>query len=135
FFDVGASTGRWSRCVSEDFPIASFELFEPLIDHVPHYRAKIEAVLAQHPGFRLHKFALGREPKCASMCLFPEHAVGSTALELEGLPEGARWVTVDVLTLDYVIQEFRLPIPQVIKMDTQGSELGILQGARATLPE
>ncbi|HTL57327.1 MAG TPA: FkbM family methyltransferase [Candidatus Limnocylindrales bacterium] len=135
FFDVGASTGRWSERVSEDFPEASFDLFEPLVDHAPDYRLKMEAVLAQHPGFRLHKFALGPEAKRTSMCLYPNNLVGSTALELEALPPSAQWETVDMLTVDYVIQEFRLPVPQVIKMDTQGCELGILQGARATLPK
>jgi hypothetical protein len=32
-----------------------------------------------------------------------------------------------------VVEEFRLPIPQVIKMDTQGCELNILQGAAKSL--
>ena len=40
-----------------------------------------------------------------------------------------------MLTIDYVIEEFRLPVPQVIKMDTQGCELSILQGATRTLPQ
>jgi hypothetical protein len=40
-----------------------------------------------------------------------------------------------MLTIDYVVEEFRIPIPQVIKMDTQGCELNILQGATKSLPQ
>jgi FkbM family methyltransferase len=135
FFDIGASNGNWSHRISEDFPEASFELFEPLIDHAPDYRVKMDWVLAQHPGFRLHKIALGPEAHRTTMFLYPDNLVGSTALTLEEMPRGAYAVTVDMLPLDYVVDEFQLPVPQVIKMDTQGCEMGILQGARNLLPK
>lgn len=134
FFDVGASIGRWSSRVSQDFPRGAFNLFEPLIDHSAEYRRKMETTLARHPSFRLHKVALGAECKKASMYLYPENLVGSTALPLGATPPEARRVEVDMLTIDYVVEEFQLSIPQVIKMDTQGCELNILQGAMKTLP-
>lgn len=134
FFDIGASIGRWSSRVSQDFPQATFDLFEPLIDHAPDYQRKMDTTLARHPGFRLHKVALGAECKKTSMYLYPENLVGSTALPLEAVPVGARAVEVNMLTIDYVVQEFRLSAPQVIKMDTQGCELSILRGATQTLP-
>ena len=45
FFDVGASNGCWSNSVSEDFPDATFDLFEPLIDHAAAYREIMESNL------------------------------------------------------------------------------------------
>jgi len=134
FFDVGASIGRWSSRVSQDFPHGTFNLFEPLIDHSSEYRRKMATTLSRHPTFRLHKVALGAECKRTSMYLYPENLVGSTALPLEFTPADARKVDVDMLTIDYVVEEFRLPVPQVIKMDTQGCELSILQGAAKSLP-
>jgi FkbM family methyltransferase len=134
FFDVGASIGRWSSRVSRDFPRATYNLFEPLIDHCPSYRQKMDTTLARHPNFRLHKVALGAECKRTWMYLYPDNLVGSTALPLGTTPPDARRVEVDMLTLDYVVGEFQLPIPQVIKMDTQGCELSILEGATNTLP-
>jgi FkbM family methyltransferase len=109
-------------------------LFEPLIDHSVVYRQKMEMTLSKHPNFRLHKVALGEECKRAPMYLYPENIVGSTALALDATPVDARRVEIDMLTVDRVIEEFRLPIPHVIKMDTQGCELSILQGATKTLP-
>jgi FkbM family methyltransferase len=134
FFDIGASNGVWSVQVSADFPDATFDLFEPLVDHVPAYREKLEPRLASHPGFRLHKFALGPECQKTQFYLYPT-PVSSTALPLQYVPPDAKCLEVDMLTIDYVVQEFRLPVPQLIKVDTQGCELSILEGARRTLPQ
>ena len=134
FFDVGASNGRWSSRISQDFPDAAFDLFEPLIDHAPAYQREMETTLARHPRFRLHKVALGPECKRTTMFLYPDNLIGSTALPLEATPAGARRVEVDMITLDHAVECFQLPPPQVIKMDTQGCELSILEGARQTLP-
>ena len=135
FFDVGASNGCWSSRVSEDFPEATFDLFEPLVDYAPTYREVMADVLRRHPGFRLHKVALGAERKRGRMYAYPANAVGSTTLELGWTPASAEAIEVDMLTLDYVVQEFRLPIPQVIKMDVQGGELSVLEGGRQMLPQ
>src|SRR5579862_4653376 len=70
FFDVGASNGVWANQVSEDFPDATFDLFEPLVDLVPAYQEKLEPRLHSHPRFRLHKVALGPERKRAPFYLF-----------------------------------------------------------------
>ena len=135
FFDVGASIGRWSSRVSQDFPRGTFNLFEPLIDHAEDYKKKMTATLARHPTFRLHKVALGAECKKTHMYLYPQNLVGSTALPLGFTPPEARKVEIDMLTVDYAVEEFQLPVPQVIKMDTQGCELDILKGATKTLPQ
>src|ERR1041385_3373507 len=134
FFDVGASNGVWSHQVCEDFPQATFDLFEPLVDFAAEYREKLEPRLAQHPSFRLHKIALGAECKRAPFFLYSEPA-NSTTLETNHHAQEIQRIEVDMFTLDYVIQEFRLTIPHVLKMDTQGGELNILQGARKTLPQ
>jgi len=42
---------------------------------------------------------------------------------------------VQMLTIDDAIARLGLPHPQVIKIDTQGSELSILKGAVKTLPK
>jgi len=134
FFDVGASNGVWSNQVSQDFPEATFELFEPLADLAPAYREKLSERLGRHSKFRLHKVAFGPECKRAPFYLYPEPA-NSTGLGLRRAPAEVTQIEVDMLTLDYVVQEFRLAIPEVVKIDTQGCELGILQGGKRILPQ
>ena len=134
FYDVGASIGRWSSRMSQDFPHATYHLFEPLIDHSPDYSAKMQTTLRRHPDFRLHKVALGPACKKTTMFLYPENLVGSTALELDHKPKDAEEVEIDMVSIDHLVQGLDLPVPQVIKMDTQGCELSILQGATQILP-
>jgi FkbM family methyltransferase len=134
FFDVGASIGRWSTRVSQDFPHATFDMFEPLVDHSDWYRQQMDTSLKRHPDFRLHKVALGAECKKTWMYVYPD-SLSSTALPLGATPAEAHRIEVDMLTIDYFVKEFQLPIPQVIKMDTQGCELNILRGATKVLPE
>src|ERR1700681_2040637 len=79
FFDIGASIGRWSSRVSQDFPHATFNLFEPLVDHCDWYRQQMDTTLERHPQFRLHKIALGSECKRTWMYVYPDY-LSSTAL-------------------------------------------------------
>ena len=134
FFDVGASNGMWSGLVSEDFPEARFELFEPLVDHISAYRPLMESTLAANPRLRLHKCAVGSEVGRAQMQVLPD-GFSSTSLNLEYRLEGARTLEVDMVTLDEAIARLQLPVPQVIKVDAQGGELQVLRGARHTLPQ
>ncbi len=133
-FDGGASNGRWTRRVSQAFPEATFELFEPLIDHAPEYREGMEQLLAAHPRFGLHKVALGQTCRPAQMHI-DKNLVGSTALEL-GMDGPREWASIEVemVTIDHFMEQSNRPSPQVIKLDTQGCELAILQGAERTLP-
>jgi FkbM family methyltransferase len=81
-YDVGASNGIWSAEIAKVFPRASFHLFEPLIDHVLSYRSAMSHHLQQHPTFRLHKLALGRESGEIAINIPPD-PVGSTILDVD----------------------------------------------------
>jgi FkbM family methyltransferase len=133
FFDVGGSDGAWTWHISQDFPEATFNVFEPLLDHAPAYREELEKTL-QGQRFRVHKVALGAQNKRTKMFMYPGNLRGSTALDLPVTPKEAEGVEVEMLTMDRAVDQLRLPIPQVVKIDAQGCELSILQGARETLP-
>ena len=133
-FDVGACKGEWTRHIRMDLPDATFDMFEPLADHAQELGALLQQNL-DSPNVRLHKFALGAENKKTRMFLYPDNLPGSTALELEVAPQHARQVEVEMRTLDDVVQRLELPSPDLVKIDAQGCELNILQGARKTLTQ
>jgi FkbM family methyltransferase len=133
-FDVGASTGFWSHHIAEIFPQATFHLFEPLVDHVPEYASSMALNLASHPAFVLHKLALSASSGEIAFNVFPS-PTASTSLDVAaGLP-GVRPLRVPSMTLEDVVLTRALPVPQVVKVDVQGGELAVLQGARSILPE
>ena len=117
FFDVGGSDGEWTWHISQDFPQATFDLFEPLVDFTREYGETLKETL-QNPRFRVHKIALGAESRPARMAVYPDHPRGSTALDSAAVTDEARTLEVQMLTLDRAVDQFRLPIPHVIKIDT-----------------
>ena len=133
-YDVGASDGSWSRDIVEVFPQSQFYLFEPLVNHAPAYQQFMTESLKLHDNFHLYGVALGEREGTVTLNVFP-NLVASTALPMEGSGLALSPVTVPVLTLDGLVKRGELPIPQIIKIDTQGYEWSILKGAVQILPQ
>ncbi len=127
-FDVGAANGTWSMLVSEVFPDAAYQLFEPLATFVPLFQENLRGQLAAHPKFRLHAIALGAENGDVTMRV---HADGysSTILDMGAHPEYQQRHTVPQYRLDDYVRKFDLRVPDVIKLDVQGAEMAILKHA------
>lgn len=120
-FDVGASNGTWLTLVSAVFPDADFELFEPLAGFVPAYRESLKSQLRDHPKFSLHEVALGSSNGPVTMRVHPD-GFGSTTLDMGDLPGFQQKYEVPQYVLDDYVERFALPLPDLIKIDTQGSE-------------
>jgi FkbM family methyltransferase len=120
--DVGVADG--SPDLYARFPDAYLDLFEP---H-PRYQDHIEAtVLRKRPG-RLHRMALGREE--ATAVLFLKGRTGSSIVR----DFGRGSVTVPVRRLDAILTQEDVRRPALLKIDTEGYEMEVLQGAEGILP-
>ena len=135
-FDVGASTGIWSETVSRVFPGARYHLFEPLAEREPLYRDALAERLERLPNLTLHPVALGAQEGSADFYLTHD-VYSSSALDRGDWPEVQAAVReklrLPVRPLDTVVAEENLPGPELLKLDCQGSELAILQGAARCL--
>jgi FkbM family methyltransferase len=132
-FDIGASDGAWTRAAEDLFPATEFHLFEPLADHSPRYKGPIHALVGSDSRFVLHKHAVGYDSGSLDIHIFPD-AAGSTTLNLDYEFDDVETITVDVVSIDDLVENRGLPLPQLIKMDIQGGELEALKGAARTLP-
>jgi FkbM family methyltransferase len=132
-YDVGASNGMWSESIARLYPDARYHLFEPLAPHVPEYTERLTTVLEHHRTFALHPVALGDRTGDVIAYRFP-NARASTTLPMENTAPDVESIRVAVTTLDDLIRSQGLPPPDLLKIDVQGSEFAILQGAQTILP-
>jgi FkbM family methyltransferase len=126
-YDIGASNGEWSKHVKQHvLPFAQMILFEANPIHSAALRAT---------GF---KHLVGKplsKPGVKEVTFYH----GGTSTGDSYYKENTSWydnsteLKLECTTLDEVIEQENLALPDFIKMDTQGSELDILAGAKKAL--
>lgn len=123
--DVGASDGIWSLRARRHFPDASYLLFEPLEEHRPAL-----AGLHRRHGFHHIAAIAGASQIDADL---------TVAADLDGsavaAPGAANTRRVAQTTIDAAMQSHTLRGPCLLKLDTHGYEVPVLEGAEATLAQ
>jgi FkbM family methyltransferase len=124
-YDIGAHKGRWSTYVKALLPRTRPILFEANAIHA--------ADLARS-GFTYHICALSR-PGVQTAPFYSLHDdAGSSggSFYKEATPQYAdvRASTLAIKTLADVVAAEGLPLPDLVKIDTQGSELDVIEGGR-----
>jgi FkbM family methyltransferase len=114
--DVGAHVGLWSRdlCVVFEEVIA----FEPVAGFRQCFVRNVTA-----DNVTLYPFALGRAPGRAAMAIAPDNSGASH------IAQGPGGDAVEVRPLD----DLELTDVDYVKIDVEGFELYVLEGARETL--
>lgn len=128
-YDIGASNGEWSKAIKQHvLPHAEMFLFEANPTH------QVDLV---RTGFRhLCGTALSK-PGIKKVTFY----TGGTTTGDSYYKENTSWYNdaksfnLPCTTLDEVVVQEGIPWPDFIKMDTQGSELDILEGASLVLQQ
>lgn len=133
-FDIGSSHAGWSWRLSSLFPEAAFHLFEPLFDYKPNYQKDWIRDFLESPNVRVHKTALGNSDGWTPLGSDESGYSASTLVSApsEHFPEVFK---VPIRRLDSYVAEFGLPKPQLLKVDVQGAELAVLDGAGPMLED
>lgn len=123
--DVGVGFGTYP--LYRAFPQAQHILIEPLSE----FEASLKEIAARF-GARYFLTAVGAQDGKATITINPNRPQMSSLSERSALtPTGAHWVTreVPVVTLDSLAIEHNLLPPFGLKIDTEGYELSVIQGA------
>lgn len=125
--DLGAAQGLWSLEAVNVWPQAKFVLFEPLEER----REELQALTKTYPNFLPVHAAAGSE-KGVTRFQVSDDLDGSGVYD-SGADGGNR--EVQVTTIDDEIARLQLRPPYLLKFDTHGYELPILDGAKETLKQ
>jgi FkbM family methyltransferase len=130
-YDIGANVGTWTLLAKALFPNATVHAFEPLSKH----QAVFEATAAVLEGVHLHPVALGASEESRPMRI-ADFSDESSLLPFANESKNAAQNTseiVQIVALDHYASLKRLPMPDLIKLDVQGYEVTVLEGATACL--
>ena len=125
-YDIGAHIGNWSDIVQKfALPSTTFVLFEAN----PAY----QNILAKTS----HQFFCGQvlsfEGRKTAKFYNGTNTGDSYYKETTRFYDNQSYIELPCITLDELVAKNNLPIPNLIKLDTQGSELDILDGASSII--
>jgi FkbM family methyltransferase len=123
--DVGASNGMWSRLARPHFPDAAYLLIEA---QGLHHERDLALLKASDPTFDYVIAAAGNHE--GILHFYADAPLGGVASETH---TGKFDIIVPATTIDLEVTRRSLRPPFLIKLDTHGFEVPILEGAAATL--
>jgi len=123
--DIGASDGHWSKECMSFFPDAQYFLIEAQLVHI----RKLKNFCKYHNNAKFISAAAG--DKDGEVFFDISDPFGGAAFH----SEKQNLVSLPSRTLDSCVKEFNLKAPFLIKFDTHGFEVPILQGAKETLKQ
>lgn len=129
FVDIGANNTMYSRMVKEVFPEADFCLIEPQIEMKNYLEEfckdfKNSVYFLAGAGAKSDKMVLTiwDDLSGSSFLLDPDEELKNIGKQRE----------VEIVTLDNLINDARIKLPELVKLDVQGFELEALKGAEKT---
>lgn len=128
--DIGANHGDWTRITKRYFPDSVYTLIEPQ----PQLRERIQDLLSDGSKVTLHSVGVGAQDGEMAFTIHQEDHSSTFSLSAEEAQKlGLKQIMLPVRSLDSLLAENGLPPPDLIKIDAEGLDLQVLQGAALAL--
>jgi FkbM family methyltransferase len=133
--DVGGADGTTAKIFSSYFPNTQIIIFEPLLENNVQLRSLCRSfsqwqIIPKAVGAKKDRKTIHKAERITSSSLFPLHSGNDNNIFNNALKE-VSVEAIDVTTLD--IECIAFPNVILLKLDVQGYELKVLQGAIETL--
>jgi FkbM family methyltransferase len=135
FFDVGANIGNYTKVLLDSFPDALIHAFEP---HPENYSRLMERIFSDK--IKAHNIAIGKI--CGELTLYDRadgiassHSSLHKAVISEIHKQEVVTFKVGVQSLDDFTKREGIKHIDFLKIDTEGNELAVLQGASQLLKD
>ena len=128
-FDVGAHVGIWSLLAARRVPSAQIHAFEPVPERVERLRAHVQQNGAY--GIVINSCAAGAEN--GSFSFFGVHEGNTGASSLVRRAASDVEIRVPMVTLDAYVAQKQIERVDVIKIDVEGAEILVFNGATTLL--
>ena len=124
--DVGANHGTWTREALNYFPNAYYSLVEPQY----WLKDSIADILSSNNKVIFHPFGAGETEGSFQFTIHDrDDSCSFKYTEEEALAKGFKQLTLPVVTLNTLLSETELPVPDIIKIDAEGLDIQVLNGA------
>jgi FkbM family methyltransferase len=123
--DVGANCGGWTRTALRYFPDAHFTLLEPQ----DWLKQNVQDLLDANPKIYWHNVGAGdKEGVCKFTLNKRNDSSTFNCTAEEALKLGFQQVDVPVVTINRLLRDSGLPVPDIIKIDAEGLDLSVFKG-------
>jgi FkbM family methyltransferase len=123
--DIGASNGMWAEVCLRHYPYANYYLIEAQEGH----RAGLDLFKEKHKNVDYIIAAAGEKEGE----IYFDNGDLFGGLAIENPTDNRKLIKVPVTTIDIEVSKNNLQAPYLIKLDTHGFEIPILEGAKETL--
>lgn len=134
-FDVGANIGTYTTWMAKHFPKGKIYAFEPqrLVFQILCGNMALNNFYNTH----IYNFGLGSENNTIEF-YEPNYYMGEdfgifSLVEDKIIHKSQEKAVVDIYTLDYFVEHYKVPHIDFIKIDAEGMDLDVLKGAEQSL--
>jgi FkbM family methyltransferase len=124
--DVGANHGTWTRETLAYFPEAYYTLLEPQ----KWLQPSIQDILDSNSKVSFNAVGAGeKEGSFLFTIVNRDDSCSFRYTEEEAKAAGFKQIEIPVVTLNALLSESKLPVPDIIKIDAEGLDIEVLKGA------
>lgn len=116
--DAGVASG--TPAIYKNFPHTKTILVEPLIE----YKEYIDRILLRYPDFIYLQQAIS--DKCGSIEFYLKDTLSGSSEYLANDETTAKRIAIDSITLEQIVEQYKITSPALLKLDIEGSEKKVL---------